>query len=187
MNDVAADILALLDAAGSEGEFLTALAGRIRAFQPFDRGALVPDVTREEAIDLDRAPSVVSLAGAPALLERGDALRFDTRADLPALRDLAGPQTASLLLVVTPPRSAGGGAIERSALVLASRARWAFPAAPLRRLRTLADAAARLRPHISEERREDASHLLAEISRLSAENSALRRERDEQPSKREKR
>jgi hypothetical protein len=174
VNDVAADILALLDAASSEGDFLVALAGRIRAFQPFDRGALVPDVTREDGIDLDLAPRVVELAGARPLMERGDAIRFDTRADLPALREFAGRETASLLIVVTPERGAGADSTERSALVLASRARWAFPAAPLRRLRTLADAAARLRPHISEERREDAAHLFAEISKLSAENSALR-------------
>jgi hypothetical protein len=178
VKDAILDVFALLDAAGSEQELTLALAERAFALAAFDRAILLPVAAsprgfavRPSNTGRGAPTSVVEVRG-PVVeeivrrLRDASSFRADTEAEVGALQESDGARLKSAMGV-----AAGGGA-----LVLFSTSRWAFPAASVRRLSVLVEAVSRLRPHLSRDRFDGASALVAEISQLSTERSALEAE-----------
>ena len=175
------DLMALADAGGAPVPLLGCLRERIGAFERFECGELLARTEgRPIRFSLSGGLGDVGLKALDELGEQSE-LRVDTAADL-RQRGFASDSGLASLLVVRL-RAPG---VPVAAIVLGHQRAWSFAAAPLSRIRTLADftlrllgreamplAAARETVDLTTE----VARLRAHIASLEAEISSLRADR----------
>ena len=175
------DLLDVAAAGPRDEDRLNALASILRSAEPFDCGEIVAH-TENGLVRFVLAPGLggAGFAAMDAMVDEVT-LRLDTASELKAHKLATIKPVASVLVLrlVTP-------GVPAAALVLGHQRTWSFPAAPLARLRIVANVGLRLllQPHRGagpgEDTAAEVARLRAHIASLEAEIVALRTERSKQ-------